>query len=117
MSLPAYASSLSATRQFIGQINGILKSCPTSEVDSVVELWTALGHEQITTDKRLFQRHWSTAVQKALFRTTKPDASDAGQVYIVTAAQCHSCDWITANQIGKVGTRLVDETQQIGVAI
>ena len=116
MSLPAYASSLCATRQFIGQIKGILKSCPTSEVDSVVELLTALGHEQITTDKRLFQRYWSTAVQEALFRTTKPDASDTILVCIVKAAQGHSGDWITANQIGKVGTLLVDETHQIGVA-
>ena len=58
VSLPAYASSLSATRQLVGQIlQDVFESCPTSEVDSVAERWTELRHELITTDKKPFQRY------------------------------------------------------------
>ena len=72
VSLPAYASSLSDTRQLVGQIlQDVFESCPTSEVDSVAERWTELGHELITTDKKPFQRYWSSAVHKALFHSLK----------------------------------------------
>ena len=55
VSLPAYASSLSATGQLVGQIlQDVFESCPTSEVDLVAERWTELGHELITTDKKPF---------------------------------------------------------------
>ena len=48
VSLPAYTSSLSATRQLVGQIlQDVFESYPTSEVDSVAERWTALGHEEL----------------------------------------------------------------------
>ena len=68
MSLPAYASSLSTTRQLVGHIlQDVFESCPTYEVDSVTECWTELGHKLITTDKKPFQRYWSSAVHEALF--------------------------------------------------
>ena len=52
VSLPAYASSISATRQLVGQIlQDVFESCPTSEVDSVTERWTELGHKLVMTDK------------------------------------------------------------------
>ena len=48
VSLPAYAFSLSATRQLVCQIlQDVFESCPTSVVDSVAELWTDLGREPI----------------------------------------------------------------------
>ena len=72
VSLPAYASSLSATRQLVGQIlQDAFESCPTSEVDSVAERWNELGHDLITMDKKPFQRHWSSVVHEALFRSLK----------------------------------------------
>ena len=78
MSLPAYASSLSATRQLVGQIlQGVFECCPTSEVDSVAERWTELGHELITTDKKPFQRYWSSAVHEALFRSLKAGSAQS----------------------------------------
>ena len=55
MSLPAYASSLSAIRQLVSPIlQNVFESCPTSEVNSVAERWTELGNELITTDKKPF---------------------------------------------------------------
>ena len=43
VSLSDYASSLSATRQLVGQIlQDVFESSPTSEVDSVAERWTEL---------------------------------------------------------------------------
>ena len=45
-SLPAYASSLSATRQLVGQIfQDAFESCPTSELDSVAERWTRTNYD------------------------------------------------------------------------
>ena len=74
-SLPAYASSHSANRQLVGQIlQDVCVSCPTSEVDSISERWTELGHELIATDKKSFQRYWSSAVHEALFRSLKAGA-------------------------------------------
>ena len=117
VSLPAYASSLSATRQLVGQIlQDVFESCPTSEVDSVAERWTELGHELITTDKKPFQRYWSSAVHKALFHSLKAGAPPSRLARILTSAQCHSGDWITAYPIAQVGTRLDDETLRIGSA-
>ena len=118
VSLPAYASSLSATRQLVGQIlQDVFESCPTSEVDSVAERWTELGHELITTDKKPFQRYWSSAVHKALFHSLKAGAPPSRLARILTAAQGHSGDWITAYPIAQVGTRLDDETLRISVAL
>ena len=121
VSLPAYASSLSATRQLVGQIlQDVFESCPTSEVDSVAECWTELGHELITMDKKPFQRYWSSAVHKALFHSLnacKAGAPPSRLARILTAAQGHSGDWITVYPIAQVGTRLDDETLRIGVAL
>ena len=118
MSLLAYASSLSATRQLVGLVlQNVLESCPTSGVDSVAELWTELGHEPIVTDKKPFQRHWSSAVHKALFRSIKAGAPPSRLARILTAAHGHSGDCITPYQIAQVGTRLDDETLRISVAL
>ena len=105
VSLPAYASSISATRQLVGQIlQDVLESCQTSEVDSVAELWTELGHEPIATDKKPLQRYWQSAVNEALFRSLKAGAPPSRLARILTAAQCHSGDLITAYIIAHVGT-------------
>ena len=118
MPLPAYASSISATRQLVGQIlQDVFESCPTSEVDSVAERWTELGHEPIATDKKPFQRYWSSAVHDALFRSLIAGAPRSRIVRILTAAQGHSGDWINAYPIAQVGTRLDDETLRISVAL
>ena len=118
VSLPAYASSLSATRQLVGQIlQDVFESCPTSEVDSVAERWTELGHELTTTDKKPFQQYWSSAVHKALFHSLKAGAPPSRLARILTAAQGHSGDWITAYPIAQVGTRLDDKTLRISVAL
>ena len=118
VSLPAYASSLSPTRQLVGQIlKDVFESCPTSEVDSVAEYWTALGHEPITTDKKPFQRYCSSAVHEALLRSLISDAPPSRPTHIITAKQSHSGYWITAYIITQVGTRLNDETFRIGVAL
>ena len=106
VSLPAYASSLSATRQLVGQIlHDVFEFCPTSEVDSVAECWTELGHEPITTDKKPFQRYWSSTVHEALFRSLKAYTPPSRLVRIMTAAQGHSGDWIAAYPIAQVMTR------------
>ena len=90
LSLPAYASSLSATRQLVGQIlQDVFGSCPTSEIDSVAEGWTELGHELITMDKKPFQWYWSSAVHKALFHSLKAGAPPSHLARILTAAQGH----------------------------
>ena len=78
---------------------------------------TELGHELITTDKKPFQRYWSSAVHKALFHSLKAGAPPSRLARILTAAQGHSGDWITAYQIAQVGTRLEDETLWISVAL
>ena len=111
-------SFLSATRQLVGQIlQDFFEFCPTSEVDSVAERWTELGHKLITTDKKPFQRYWSSAVHKALFHSLKAGAPPSRLARILTAAQGHSGDWITAYPIAQVGTRLDDETLRIRVAL
>ena len=75
MSLSAYASFLSVTRQLVGLIlQDVFLSCPTSEVDSVAERWTELRHELITTNKKPSQRYWPSAVHEALLRSPKDDA-------------------------------------------
>ena len=109
---------LSATRQLVGHfLQDVFESCPTSVVDSVAERWTELGHELITTDKKPFQRYWSSAVHKALFHSLKAGAPPSRLARILTAAQGHSGDWITAYPIAQVGTRLDDETLLISVAL
>ena len=114
----SYAFSISDTRQFLGQIlQDVFESCPTSEVDSVAERWTELGHELITTDKKPFQRYWSSAVHKALLRFLIAGAPPSRLANILTAAQGQSADWITAYQIAQVGTRLDDEALRISVAL
>ena len=93
VSLSAYASSLRAARQHVGQIlQNDFESCPTSEVDSVAESWTALGHEPLTTDMKPFQGYWSTAVHKVLFHVLKADAQSSHLACIMTAAQSRSGD-------------------------
>ena len=55
VSLPAYASSLSATRQVVVQtLQDVFESCPTSEVDSVAERWNELRHELNIASKKPF---------------------------------------------------------------
>ena len=118
VSLPAYASSLSATRQLVGRIlQVVFESCPTSEVDSVAECWTELGHKLITMVRKPFQRYWSSSVHEALFCSLKAGAPPSRISRILTAAQGHSGDWITAYPITQVGTRLDNETLQISVAL
>ena len=113
-----YASSFSATRQLVGQIlHDVFESCPTSKVDSVAERWNVLGHEPIATDKKPFQRYWSSAVHKALFRSLKAGAPLIRLARTLTAAQGHSGDWITAYPIAQVVTRFDDETLRISVAL
>ena len=70
--LPAYVSSLCATRQLVGHI--LQDVFETSEVDSVAERWTELGHEPIATDKKPFHRYWSSVVHEALFRSPRAGA-------------------------------------------
>ena len=87
VSLPANASSLSATRQLVGQIlQDVFGSCQTSEVDSVAERCTELGLELIATDKKPFQRYWSSAVNEALFRSPRAGAPPSRLAHILTAA-------------------------------
>ena len=89
-SLPEYAPSISAIRQLVGQIlHDIFLSCPTSEVDSVAERWTELGHKPIATDKKQFQRYWPSAVHKALFCSPKAGALTSRLACIFTVAQGH----------------------------
>ena len=118
VSLPAYAFSISSTRQPVDHIlQDVFVSCPTSEVDSVAERLTELGHEPIATDKKPFQRHWPSAVHEALFRSLIAGAPPSRLAQFSTAAQGHSGDWITAYPIAQVGTRLDDETLRISVAL
>ena len=118
VSLPAYASSLSANRQLVGQILQYdFEYSPTSEVDSVADHWTALGHEPITTDRKPFKWHWSSTVHEDLFRSLKADASPSRQARIMTAAQGQSGDWITAYPIAQIETQLNDEVLRIGIAL
>ena len=118
VSLPAYVSSLSATRQLVGQILlDAFESYPTSKVDSVAERWTELGHELITSDKKPFQRYWLSAVHKALFRSLIASTPSSRLARILTAAQVHPDDWITAYPIAQVWTRLDDETLRISVVL
>ena len=118
MSLPAYASSISATRQLVGQIlQDVYESCPTSEFDSVTERWTELGHEPIATVNKPFQRYWSSAVHEALFSSIKGGAPPSRQSRILRAARCHSGDCISAYPIAQVRPRLDDETLRINVAL
>ena len=56
-------------------------------------------------------------MQEALFRSLKADAPPNRLAHILTAAQGHSGDWITAYQIAQVGTRLDDKTMRIRVAL
>ena len=76
-----------------------------------------LGHEPIATDNKPFQRYWSSAVNEALFRSLKAGAPPSRIARILTAAQGHSGDWITAYPIALVGTRLDDEALRISVAL
>ena len=114
VSLPAYTSSLSTTRQFVSQIlQDVSESCLTFEVDSVAEL----GHKLITMDNKQFQRYWSSAVLESLIHSLKAGAPPSLLARLLTAAHGHSGDWITAYQIAQFGTRLVDETLRISVAL
>ena len=118
VSLPAYASSLSATRQLVGQIHqDVLESCSKSEVESVAERWIELEHELITTDRRPFHRYLSSAVNEALFCSLKAVAPSSRQTRILTAAQGHSGDWITAYPMAQVAIVLEDVTLRISVAL
>ena len=76
-----------------------------------------MGYELITTDKKPFQRYWSTAVHEALFRSLKADAPRIRLARNLTAAQGQSGDCITAHPIAQLGTRLDDETLRISVAV
>ena len=106
VSLLAYASTLSATRQLVGLIRqDVFESCPTSEIDSVANHWTALGYEPITSDKKQFQRYWSLAVHVSPFRSLKSDAASSRLIRIMTAKLIHSGDWITAYPIAQVWIR------------
>ena len=68
VSLPAYASSLGATRHLVHQIlQDVLESCPAYEVDAVAEHWTALGHEPIMTNKKPFQLHWPSGAYRLYY--------------------------------------------------
>ena len=97
VSFPAYASSLRDSRQLVGQIlQDVFESCPTSEVDSVAKRWNELGHEPIATDKKPFQRYWSSAVHEALFGSHYAGAPPSRLARILTVAQSHSGDWITS---------------------
>ena len=118
MSLPAYASSLSATRHLVSQIlQDVLECCPTSEVDPVAERWTDLGHKLITTDKKPFQRYWSSAVHESQFRCINAGAPPSRLVRILTAAKGNSGDRISAKPNRSSWTRLDDETLRIIVAL
>ena len=57
------------------------------------------------------------AVHKALFHSFKACAPPSRLARILTAAQGHSGDWITAYPIAQVWTRLDDETLWISVAL
>ena len=98
-------------------LQDVFESCPTSEVDSVAECWTKLGHKLITTDKKPLQRYWTSAVHEALFCSLKANAPPSRLARILTAAQSHSGDWITAYPIAHVGTRLDDKTLQTSIAL
>ena len=63
-----------------------------------------------------FQRYWSSAVHEALLRSHKAGAPPSRLARILTAAQGHSGDWITAYPIAQVGTRLDNEALRISVA-
>ena len=118
VSLPAYASSISATRQIVGQIlQDVFESCPKSDVDSVAEHWTELGLQPIVTDKKPFHRFWSSAVHDALFHSLKAGAPPSLLDRILTAAQGHPGYWITAYPMAHVGTRLDDKALQISAAL
>ena len=78
---------------------------------------TALGHKLITTDKKPFQRYWTSAVHEALLCSLKAGAPPSRLARILTAAQGHPGDWITAYPVAQVWTRLDDETLRISVAL
>ena len=109
---------LSATRQPVSQLLlDVLESCPSSEVDSVAERSTELGHELITTDKKPFQRYWASAVYEALCCYLKSGAPPSRLARILTDAQRHLGDRITVYRIAQVGIRLDDESQRISIAL
>ena len=96
VSLPAYASSICATRKLVGQIlQDVLEFSPASEVESVAERWTVFGHEPITTDNKPFQWYLTTFVHEALFHALIADVPPCRLAHIMTAAQGHSGDWNT----------------------
>ena len=95
VSLPAYASNLSVTRQLVSQIlQVVFEFCPTAEVDSVVELHSG------TNQLRRTRSHSKTImVYGCPCRDLKSDASPSRLAHIITAAQSQSGAWITANPI------------------
>ena len=81
-------------------------------------MYSDQGYSSVdTADKKPFQRHWSSSVHKALFHSLKAGAPPSRLARILTAAQGHSGDRITAYPIAQVGTRLDDETLRISVAL
>ena len=82
-----------------------------------VTLDNSSGNEPITTNKKPFQRYWSTAVHETLLCTIKADAPPSRLALTMTAAQGYSGNWITAYPIAQVETRLDDETLPICVSL
>ena len=103
--MPAIASLRYSSSSLVNQnFQNLAISRPTSELYDIDESWSSAGCDVIPANFRSAQWHWSLVIYEANLESIKSDLEPKRLTYVVTAAEAHSGERISATMIAKIGT-------------
>ena len=98
-------------------LQNLTESRPSTEINDIDEGLSSAGYDIITAKLMSAKRHWSSVIYEANRDSIYSDLEPKRLTHVVTAAQTHSDDSISASQISQIGTKLNDDELRISVAI
>ncbi|KAG0715538.1 Retrotransposable element SLACS protein [Chionoecetes opilio] len=121
VALPAYISSLSATRDLIRLINGRAGDDGSAQLAPALtafsDLYPTLDDTDFNANTQIPQRKLDEAASRCRLDTLLQDSNQVHRAHLLAAAEPHTGAWLDALPVEKLGLLLPDEAVRVGVAM
>ena len=117
VALPAFISSMDATRGLVCTINHRPDGDRPTRLASAVDEFTASQVPDLTAEEPLDQRHLDELASRRRLDNLLHDANQVDRARLLAASAPHSGAWLSALPVEKLGLLLPDEAVRTGVAL
>ena len=117
VALPAYISSVEATRDLVCTINHRPNGDRPARLTSAIETFTTIQCPDLDPDLCLSQRSLDDAASKHRWDDLLTRANQIDRARLLAAAAPHSGAWLSAVPVERLGLLLPDEAVRVNVAL